>query len=224
VKTTATQPSPHALPTASNSTHAFTTDHVLYSKLRPNLNKVVCPDEPGICTTEYELQAGDFIKSAPPYRRIRQCEVQRLANNLIDVGWPGFRRAKEIYVIDPYFNPAVAKFGEVLGTFLTRLERNKSQLKRLEVHTRLPQEYCANTQKGNWQHWANSHLPSNWKLKIVHWQPLNTGGRMHARYILTDFGGLDYNWGTDADPQEYTQVSLLDDAFWEHLYQRFWLL
>jgi len=38
--------------TASNSTHAFTTDHVLYSKLRPNLNKVVCPEEPGICTTE----------------------------------------------------------------------------------------------------------------------------------------------------------------------------
>jgi hypothetical protein len=30
--------------------------------------------------------------------------------------------------------------------------------------------------------------------------------------------------GTDADPQEYTQVSLLDDAFWEQLYQRFcWL-
>lgn len=38
--------------TASSSTHAFTTDHVLYSKLRPNLNKVVCPEEPGICTTE----------------------------------------------------------------------------------------------------------------------------------------------------------------------------
>lgn len=38
--------------TASNSTYSFTTDHVLYSKLRPNLNKVVCPDGPGICTTE----------------------------------------------------------------------------------------------------------------------------------------------------------------------------
>jgi type I restriction enzyme S subunit len=37
---------------ASTSTYAFTTDHVLYSKLRPNLNKVVCPDRPGLCTTE----------------------------------------------------------------------------------------------------------------------------------------------------------------------------
>lgn len=37
---------------ASSSTYAFTTDHVLYSKLRPNLNKVVCPDRPGLCTTE----------------------------------------------------------------------------------------------------------------------------------------------------------------------------
>jgi type I restriction enzyme S subunit len=38
--------------TASASTYAFTTDHVLYSKLRPNLNKVACPDRPGLCTTE----------------------------------------------------------------------------------------------------------------------------------------------------------------------------
>ena len=37
---------------SSASTHQFTPDHVLYSKLRPNLNKVVCPDESGLCTTE----------------------------------------------------------------------------------------------------------------------------------------------------------------------------
>lgn len=37
---------------ASSSTHAYTSDHVLYSKLRPNLNKVVCPDDVGLCTTE----------------------------------------------------------------------------------------------------------------------------------------------------------------------------
>jgi type I restriction enzyme S subunit len=35
-----------------NSTFTFDTGHVLYSKLRPYLNKVVCPDEPGIATTE----------------------------------------------------------------------------------------------------------------------------------------------------------------------------
>lgn len=37
---------------SSSSTHAYTSDHVLYSKLRPNLNKVICPDEVGLCTTE----------------------------------------------------------------------------------------------------------------------------------------------------------------------------
>jgi type I restriction enzyme S subunit len=49
----------------SNSTHAFTTDHVLYSKLRPNLNKVACPDEPGICTTE-------LIRLRPDPHRLRR--------------------------------------------------------------------------------------------------------------------------------------------------------
>lgn len=35
-----------------NSTCAFGEDYVLYSKLRPYLNKVVLPDESGYCTTE----------------------------------------------------------------------------------------------------------------------------------------------------------------------------
>ena len=37
---------------AGNSTFQFDQSHVLYSKLRPYLNKVVVPDEPGIATTE----------------------------------------------------------------------------------------------------------------------------------------------------------------------------
>ena len=37
---------------AGSSTHAFNKDHVLYSKLRPYLNKVYLPNESGICTTE----------------------------------------------------------------------------------------------------------------------------------------------------------------------------
>ena len=37
---------------ASSSTYVFDEKNVLYSKLRPYLNKVVCPDEPGTATTE----------------------------------------------------------------------------------------------------------------------------------------------------------------------------
>ena len=37
---------------AGSSTHAFDERYVLYSKLRPYLNKVVLPDRKGICTTE----------------------------------------------------------------------------------------------------------------------------------------------------------------------------
>ena len=38
--------------TAGSSTQAFDTGNVLYSKLRPYLNKVVCPDSYGVATTE----------------------------------------------------------------------------------------------------------------------------------------------------------------------------
>jgi len=175
----------------------------------------------GAPASERELHAGEFLKTDAPYARTRQREVRRIAAELIEVGWPGFRRAKEIYLIDPYFSPSVAKFGEVLGSFLTRLEREDCSPKRLEVHTALPDPYNPGIQKRNWERWAETQLPSNWTLKVSHWATLETGGRMHARYILTDIGGLDYNWGTDEDPNEYTQVGLLDDAFWEQLYARY---
>lgn len=38
--------------TAGTSTNVFDDGNVLYSKLRPYLNKVLCPTEPGIATTE----------------------------------------------------------------------------------------------------------------------------------------------------------------------------
>ncbi|GAB4388307.1 MAG: hypothetical protein Kow0025_06790 [Thermodesulfovibrionales bacterium] len=38
--------------TAGTSTNVFDAGNVLYSKLRPYLNKVICPTEPGIATTE----------------------------------------------------------------------------------------------------------------------------------------------------------------------------
>lgn len=37
---------------AGSSTYVFDDGNVLYSKLRPYLNKVICPSEPGIATTE----------------------------------------------------------------------------------------------------------------------------------------------------------------------------
>jgi type I restriction enzyme S subunit len=66
---------------AGTSTLHFDTSNVLYSKLRPYLNKVVIPDEPGIATTEliplkpnskvlnprflaYYLRSNDFVNQA----------------------------------------------------------------------------------------------------------------------------------------------------------------
>ena len=168
-----------------------------------------------------ELKAGEFLRLVPPFARSRQTEVRRSASDLIACGWPCFRRCKELYLVDPYFRPRDAKFGRVLGHLLARMDREASQPKRLEVHTSIPGDYRTDVQKGNWNNWAEEHLPSGWKLKVVHWERLETGGTLHARYILTDIGGIDYNWGTDEDPAEHSQVALLDDQFWGILYNRF---
>lgn len=175
--------------------------------------------------SEKEFRAGEFIKTSGNYVTSRQDEFQRKAEVLIDCGWQLYRRAKEICVIDPYFTPLEERtFGSVLGNLLARIERSGGKPNRIEVHTELPPVYDREIQKRNWERWAAPHLPSNWTLKVVHWEKLETGSKMHARYILTDIGGLDYNWGTDEEANNYTQVSLLDDQFWQKMHTRFtWL-
>jgi hypothetical protein len=185
---------------------------------QPPFDLIIHSEDP---STPSEVRAGEILRLSPPFVRPRQKEIRRQAADLVACGWPCFRRANEIAVIDPYFRPREGKFGRVLGHFLARMERECSPPKRLEVHTKLPDTYDSTIQRGNWNHWANEHLPSGWKLRIIHWDVLETGGTLHARYILTDYGGLDYNWGIDEDPAECTQVSLLDDSFWELLYGRF---
>jgi hypothetical protein len=185
---------------------------------KPGFDLMIHSSEP---QSAKELKAGEFVKNSEPFLTRRQTEVPRKADALIECGWACYRRAKEIRVIDPYFNPALQKFGMVLGKLLARIERSGAKPSHIEVHTELPGVYNSGLQQRHWNRWAESHLPSNWTLKVVHWDKMETGSKMHARYILTDFGGLDYNWGTDEDPQEITQVSLLDDSFWQVLYRRF---
>lgn len=54
-----------------NSTTTFNEDNVLYSKLRPYLNKVVMPDEPGYCTTE-------LVPLAPVPNALDRCFITYL--------------------------------------------------------------------------------------------------------------------------------------------------
>ena len=172
-------------------------------------------------SSENELQAGEFIRTDPPFARPRQKEVRRNAEDLISAGWPCFRKAKEIMVVDPYFRPLEANFGKVLGHFIVRLANEKSSPPRFEVHTKLPDPYYPEIHQKNWQKWADDNLPPGWTLEVIHWERVETGGNLHARYILTNLGGLDYNWGTDEAPDEWTQIALLDDIFWKRLFRRF---
>ena len=171
------------------------------------------------------LNIDEYLDEDPPFYRPRQTEIQRTAKKLIETGWQCFRRAKEIYLVDPYFDVQQRSFGPVLAKFVERLDdENPPEPPRLEVHASLKPfngTFDRRIKQNQWQNWAEKNLPSGWSLKISYWDKIETGGTMHARYILTEIGGLDYNWGMDVDESEHTQVSLLEDTLWNKLYRRF---
>jgi hypothetical protein len=64
-----------------------------------------------------------------------------------------------------------------------------------------------------------SPIPRGVVLKIVRWSEQAGGEKFHARYILTDIGGVRFDVGLDSgDPGQTTDVSLLDFT----LYRQRW--
>lgn len=192
--------------------------HVAAATAQPPFDLVVSAVRNGCAN---ELVAGEFLPIDPSFRVARHAEIPRVADRLIDCGWSCYRRAKTLILVDRYFMPTEAKFGRVLGKLIARLAAIGKKPLRLEVHVALPRDYHASVQQNNWLRWAQRWLPPGWPIRVAHWDRLETGSKLHARYILTDIGGLDYNWGMDEAPSEHTQVSLLDDDLWELLYRRF---
>jgi hypothetical protein len=61
------------------------------------------------------------------------------------------------------------------------------------------------------------HLPNDWQLTVCYWEKLPSGGKPHARFLLTEIGGIYFDHGIDEGDGE-TLVTLLEDTVWEPLF------
>ena len=139
---------------------------------------------------------------------------------------PLLARSKEVLFVDPYFLKGESqkrRWLDPLRAFLRVAFDSDVQKRRVEYHT--------TDKRSGTSDWFSDHcrtqevhryLPRGREIRLVRWRERNDGEDLfHARYILTELGGVRMDPGLDIHSGKKTHVELLDEGTrqqcWEDL-------
>ena len=166
----------------------------------------------------HTLVAGDFDRGAEPWVCPSQRLVPRSGTALADCARLLVAQSNELIFVDPNFDPREPRFSNTFAAILARCSRARS-LRRLEIHRRFPDPFVRGAQEDNYRRRLETIIPENVVLRVCLWQRRDDGQRMHGRFLLAEFGGLQYDYGLDEgdSPHEQTVVTLMDDALYQQV-------
>lgn len=157
------------------------------------------------------LAAGEFDPDSEPWRVVTQEAIHRNAQEMCAVAAPLLRHSEELVLVDRHFDPCLRRYQNPFKAFVGV----RPHWKRLEIHTApkpdvRPEDYTG----------LRRFVPRGTTLTMLLWPSLPEGDAMHARYILTERGGISYDWGLDEgrNAAQTTDVRLV--AYERHLQLR----
>jgi hypothetical protein len=165
----------------------------------------------GFVLTEYDFHEENVLWNI----RV-QDNVERSPKALAACIAPLGAISQEILFVDPYFTAEqkwIAVFLECLRCCIAA----GSKFRRIEVHsaTRTPLEFFEKAAR----QYVSRKLPPHVEVGFFVWRKLEGCEKLHARYVLTERGGIRIDVGLDAGkPGETTDVSLLS----QDLYKTRW--
>lgn len=162
---------------------------------------------------ENVLEANEVDETLQLWNVPRQKRVPRIAQNLAQAVSSLLKIAEEIIFIDPYFDPGKRRFRRPLEQFLQEALHQNSNIKRIEYHVKVDFENEAErlTFGHNFDAACQNNIapiiPDGFPVKFIRWKEREGGKRFHARYILTDRGGVLVENGLDDDDDDGGQVT-----------------
>jgi len=184
---------------------------------------------------EYVIGVDDLTKSEPLWDVPRETRVLRTATELGNTVYHLLRMSKQIFFVDKMFADQInnpddkQRWLTTLTHFIQIATENRDVLPEFEYHSEgrvlIPSE------KTNFEeHWKSdlqNVIPTGTSLKLKLWTDRSWGKDFfHARYILTERGGVRIDWGLDESKsgektEQKTDVSLLDHDMWDELWRLF---
>ncbi len=173
------------------------------------------------------LAADEVDEVTPLWQVDRHAEIDRDGRSLAEVCAPLFEISYRLKLVDPNFDPTGPRWlrglAALLRTFEARRRRDApgSGGALVELHV------SSKARDGSAEEWGGAAarlsevVPSGLSLTLVRWGEAEDGTRMHARYVLTERGGLEVNYGLDAPGHGTTHVTLLDGGFRDKAWRDF---
>jgi len=164
------------------------------------------------------VSAEDFMKDEAPFARPTQIHTPRKKEHLVGVASLLLSCSKEIVLVDPNLRPDEKRFYNTIIHLMKTVDRVPC---RFEIHTKRilkpSDDFHPKKNRRQWEYNILPNLPDEWHLTACYWDTLPKEGKPHARFLLTERGGLHYDYGLDEGEGE-TLVTLLDENIWEELF------
>jgi hypothetical protein len=145
----------------------------------------------------------------PRWRAERQRRIERTATEMAACTETLLRNARDILFVDPYFTPKDQRFKRPLQAFLQVVAQRPPGIPvaRIEIHT--GHDDSAGT-KSFFDAECTRHLPSiipqGMKIRLIRWDR----SYLHNRFILTEYGGLQFATGLDDHNGSATRHDIVD--------------
>lgn len=161
----------------------------------------------------------------------REVSIPKATASLLQVSKPFLELSSEVVFVDGSFNPDQERYKSTTRAFLTAIKESVNVIRRLEYHTKGDktddgtsfEEFERSCQKS-----FQGYIPRSQSLKIYRWSQRTGGRRFHARYLLTNIGGLRFEYGMDeaydikhGRTGQETDVTILDNDLYIKLWERF---
>lgn len=151
----------------------------------------------------------------PLMRSPHTWEVERVGTILADAMGPLLRSARTILFVDRYFDVRNPQYRETLKACLNVLKVAGATCSNCEIHfcdhDKRPPTAVIERDAGKW---LQGILPAGMSITLFAWKERNGGADFHARYLLTDIGGISVEAGFSAEGNhQKVLLGLLDLDF-----------
>jgi hypothetical protein len=179
-------------PTAGNWLHNALTEH-----RRLAFRAIIAGENPA--GDEVVLVAGDLDEQQALMNVPRDCAIPRDATSLVAAMKEMLRFGSRIVIVDPFYDPFNERYKTTIRESL-RIVASDNPGASCEIHYRYHHNKPANDAlEREAAHLFPGVVPLGLKVTIFCWRQKNGGEDFHARYLLTERGGIAVDAGFSAE-------------------------
>lgn len=166
------------------------------------------------------LTPGDLHIDNSLWHIIREFKISRTAEAIADLILPLATISDDYIFIDPHMSGDsrwLKVFEQCINSCTTQSSHKYSKY---QIHTFT--EASMTHLKLKFERFLCPNIPSSVSVRVVKWSNYPNGEKMHARYFITDRGGIRFDYGLDeGQVGEMTDVALMSESMHQQRRQDF---